>query len=144
VLRAIAPQHSVEHRPLIEGVATGAPVLQSGIEVGETHFGQETEEAEIHAEDGCVDSRKDTRGRQQRAIAAENDDEAGTLLRQIRPVDDTVQHRIVAVLAQPRDQLRQNPRQLFPVRFADDRNAGHGSQCNGLGRKLSATIRLAG
>jgi hypothetical protein len=37
------------------------------------------------------------------------------------------------VLAQPMDQLRQQPDQLFLIPFANYGDANHGLQCNGSG-----------
>src|SRR6202021_3494332 len=72
VLSPVAPQHGVQHGSLIEAVAACAPVLQSGIKVGEAHFRKKAEEPEIDAEKGRADSGEDTCGMKQSAIAAQH------------------------------------------------------------------------
>ncbi len=143
----------MQHGPLIQAVATLAPFLQSGIQVGETNFGKESEKPEIHAEDGRTHGGKNARRCQQRAIAAQHNDQRRRPRGQLCASDRgssrgvipafKVQHRVVAVLAQPRDQLRQKPRKFFPVRLRNNGDRGHASKCNGSGRQLTPLAPFA-
>ena len=45
-----------------------------------------------------------------------------------------VEHRLVAVLAQPCNQFRQKPLKLFAMRLRNNGDAGHWFECNGSGR----------
>jgi hypothetical protein len=105
------------------------------VEIGQAHFGQEAQVAQIDAENGRAGCRKDARHGKQRAVAAQNDHQSGRVCRHLRALHHwaaevylaglLVEQRLVAALAQPGDQLRQQPGELFLLRLADNRNTNH-------------------
>jgi hypothetical protein len=127
----------------VEIVAAAVPALQRGIEVGQPDLGQEAENPQVHAENGRSGRGKDPRHGKQRAVAAQNDHQSRRLFRHRGPVDSRrsrgvlsafqVEQRLIPVLAQPGNQLRQQPNQFLFSWFADDRDSRHGFQCNGSG-----------
>ena len=115
--RASAPQFGVQHGAHIDVVATAVPALQRRIEVGQANLGQEAEKPQIHAEDGRAGRGKDARNGKQGSVAAQHDHQPRRLRGHCRAIHGRrfrgvlpalqVQQRLIAVLAQPGDQLRQ-------------------------------------
>ena len=116
-------------------IAAAVPALQRRIEVGQADLGQKAERTQVHAEDGGAGGGKDARHGEQGSVASQDDDQRRGLLGHRRAVHGRsgrgvlaalqVEQRIITVLAQPCDQLRQQPGQLYFLRFADNRDANH-------------------
>src|SRR6202035_493057 len=95
-----------------------APGFESGVEVGERDFGEETEGAEVHAEDrGGGVGESASRGKES-AVAAEDDDEVRFVLWQIDALDGVgcldiggairVEKIVIVACFEPRDEVAQN------------------------------------
>ena len=135
VRRGAAPQLGAQHGAAVELVAALAPAVQGSVEVGEPHLGEEAEIAEVGAEDGRAGGGKGACGGQERAVAAEHDDQLGLLGGEFLAVDRgrargigpalEIEHRLITAVAQPADQLGQQAGELFLVRLANDGDADH-------------------
>ena len=135
LLCAIAPQLRVQHDPRIQDVAIVAPAIQGGIEVGEANLGQEAQIAQINAQYRSACGGKDARNRQQSTVPTQNNHQlrrpgghfsavhGGRGLCIVAALQ--VKERFEAALAQPADQLRQEPDQLFFQRLANYADAHH-------------------
>ena len=80
-LRAAALRRRSQHHPLLDAGGAGEHRLERRVDLLERHFGQESEAAEVDADDRDVDAGRPDRvsHRQQRAVAAENDDRVDAL-----------------------------------------------------------------
>jgi len=132
--RALAPEFGVEHGARIHLMAAAVPAIERRIEVGQANFSQEAKRSEVHAEDGCA-SRAKIRATERSVPSPPARSPVPAPARHCRAVNGwslrsvlsalAVEQRLIAVLAQPGNQLRQQPGQLFLPRFADNRYANH-------------------
>ena len=100
-------------------MAVAAPAIEGRVEITEPNLGEKSEEPQVDAENGRTGGGKDTAHGKQRAVAAQNNDQFRLVERHIAAIDGfggsgvlaclAIQQGLVAALAQPGDQLRQNP-----------------------------------
>ena len=111
------------------------PLLERDVEVRKRDLGKKAERAEVDREDGCGGPGEGSRGRQQGAVAAQHDDQVGLVCDQLLPRDllvgaavggaVAIQQSLVAVIAQPHQQLRDDGGQLRLLRLGDDGGEEH-------------------
>ena len=102
----------LEHDASIDLVVAGEHAPQRGLRFRDSHFGQKAEAAKIHAEDRSALRRDHPRDAEQRAVAAEHDDQVGTI-GEVMPFD--------AVGADFLRSLRISNRSLVPAREENGR-----------------------
>src|ERR1700722_18508647 len=125
----------MQHGALVELMAIVAPALEGRIEVGKPNLGKKSERAKIHTQNRRARGSEDARDGEERAIAAQHDHQRWFESWQIVPVMGRgvlrvlgrleVQERLVVMLAQPCDELRQKAAELLLARFADNGDAIH-------------------
>ena len=76
----------LEHDASIDLVVAVEHASQRGLRFLDRHFGQKAEAAKIHAEDRNALRRDQPRDAEQRAVAAEHDDQVGTI-GEVMPLD---------------------------------------------------------
>src|SRR6202041_920031 len=81
---SVAPQVGVKHGAPVNLVAVLAPAVQCGVEVGETDFGEEAQEAQINAEKGRAGGGEYARHGKQRPVSTENDDQGRGMAGQLQ------------------------------------------------------------
>ena len=105
------------------------------IELAQAHFGKEAKRAEIDAEDGRAGCGEDAGNGEQRAVAAEHDDQLRVVRGQVGAIDGRggigvgrafdIEQRLVVVLAEPIDQFGKQLGELLLSRLTDDCYASH-------------------
>jgi len=125
----------VKHGALVEFIAVLAPAVERGVKIGQSDFGEEAEEAEIHAEYWRSAGGEDARNGEQGSVSAEDDDQGWSVSGKVVAIDGgrgagvfaglVVEDGLVAALTQPGNQLREQASEFFFLRLADYRDSNH-------------------
>jgi len=132
----VAEEAGVHEAAGVDNGGAGHPGVEGFVEFSEGDFGEEAEGAEVDGEDGSGGLGEGSSGGEKGSVAAERDDEDGSVGGHVATVDGLVDEAEVggavgledggkAVAGEPGDEFGEDGLELWLLRLGDDGYCGH-------------------